>query len=177
MNAEAYMETQAFPWWLILLEGISALILGIFLFLAPGATLLVLVQFTGFYWLVKGIFQIVSIFIDNTLWGWKLFAGILGVIAGIFVVRHPLWSSLVLPATVAIIVGIQGIVVGIVNLILAFKGGGWGMGIVGALSILFGLILIFNPLISGAALVLFIAAAGVIGGIVAIVMAFRVRKA
>jgi uncharacterized membrane protein HdeD (DUF308 family) len=78
------------PWWLVLLEGIAAIILGLLLLTAPQATLLVLVQLLGIYWLVKGIFQIISIFIDSSRWGWKLFAGILGIVAGIIILGHPL---------------------------------------------------------------------------------------
>jgi uncharacterized membrane protein HdeD (DUF308 family) len=74
MTAEAArLKALNTPWWLVLLEGIAAIILGILLLTAPQATLFVLVQLLGIYWLVKGIFQIANIFIDSSRWGWKLF--------------------------------------------------------------------------------------------------------
>ena len=61
MSSEALsMETKARPWWLLLLEGIAAIIVGILLFTSTEKTLVVLVQFIGLYWLIRGIFDIVS---------------------------------------------------------------------------------------------------------------------
>jgi uncharacterized membrane protein HdeD (DUF308 family) len=178
MTTEAFaIERVENPWWLFLLEGITATILGILLFMAPGMSLLVLVTFTGFFWLVRGVFYITSIFVDNSAWGWKLFAGFLGVIAGIAVLRHPLWSALLLPATVAFLLGIQGVIVGIISLIFAFRGGGWGAGVVGLLNLIIGVVLMLNPLISGVTLVFVIGGFAVVGGILAIVTAFQLRKA
>ena len=58
-------EDVTFPWWLVLLEGIFAAIFGFLLLIAPGGTLIFLVQVLGFYLLLGGIFRIVSIFIDT----------------------------------------------------------------------------------------------------------------
>lgn len=169
------LEAAQFPWWLVLLEGIVTLIFGILLLTAPGATLVVIVQITGFFWLIQGIFQIVGIFVDSSLWGWKLFAGVLGIMAGILVLQHPLWSTVLLPSIVVIILGIQGIIFGVVGLVIAFRGAGWGVGILGALSILFGILLLSNPMLGTAALVMVLGVFAVIGGIASIVMAFQMR--
>ena len=177
MTAEAFtIDRVEYPWWLFLLEGITATVLGVLLFMAPGMSLLVLVTFTGFFWMMRGIFYITSIFVDNTAWGWKLFAGLLGVIAGLVVLRHPLWSALLLPTTLAFLLGIQGVIVGIVSLIFAFRGGGWGAGVVGLLNLIIGVVLMLNPLISGFTLVFVMGGFAVAGGILAIVMAFQARK-
>ncbi len=63
--AERTEERTGFPWWLVLLEGIAAAIIGLFLLTAPGATLFVLIQVLGIFWLVGGLFRIISIFLDN----------------------------------------------------------------------------------------------------------------
>jgi uncharacterized membrane protein HdeD (DUF308 family) len=160
-----------------LLEGIAAVIVGLFLLTAPGATLFVLVQVLGIFWLVGGIFRIVSIFLDSSLWGWKLVGGVLGILAGIVVLQHPLWSTVLVPAIYLIILGIQGIALGGVTLVTAFQGEGWGVGILGVLSIIFGLILLFNVWIGVAALPFVLGAFGIVGGVCAIVVAFRVRSA
>jgi uncharacterized membrane protein HdeD (DUF308 family) len=169
-------EETGFPWWLVLLEGIAAAIVGLFLLTAPGATLFVLIQVLGIYWLVGGIFRIVGIFIDNSLWGWKLVGGVLGILAGIVVLQHPLWSSVLVPAVYLVVLGIQGLVLGGVSLVMAFRGEGWGVGILGVLSIVFSLILLFNVWIGVAALPFLLGAFGVVGGILAIVAAFMMRK-
>jgi uncharacterized membrane protein HdeD (DUF308 family) len=87
---------------------------------------------------VGGILTLVSIFVDRRLWGWKLFAGVIGVWAGLSVIQHPLWSAVFLPTVLVILLGIQGIFYGIVYIIEAIKGLGWGTAILGALSILMG---------------------------------------
>jgi len=49
------------------------------------------------YWFVQGIFVLVGMFLARSAWGWKLFMGVLGIVAGIVVMRHPiaaLWPSL-----------------------------------------------------------------------------------
>ena len=169
-------EGTPVPWWLVLLQGIAAVIIGIFLLTAPGITLLFLVQVLGFFWLIGGILGIVIISIDSSLWGWKLVSGILGIIAGLVVLQHPLWSTILIPAVLVFFLGIQGIISGGASLILAFQGGGWGMGILGVLNVILGLVLLFNPLIGVAVLPFFLGALGLVGGIAAIVGAFAIRR-
>jgi uncharacterized membrane protein HdeD (DUF308 family) len=177
MSAQAapMQGSKGVPWWLVLIEGIFAVILGLLLFSYPGATTAVMVQFLGIYWLVAGMFRIISIFIDSSMWGWKLFAGILGVVAGLLILQHPLWSPFVVAGTLVIILGIQGIIFGVIGLVQAFMGGGWGVGILGALSIVLGLFLLANVWATALATPWVVGAFAVIGGIAAIVQAFRMR--
>lgn len=163
------------PWWLVLLEGIALIVLGILLLTSPGQTTVILVQFIGIYWLVAGMFKIISIFLDSSMWGWKLFAGIVGILAGIVVLQHPVWSPLVLGSTLIIILGIQGIVMGGVSIYQAFKGAGWGAGILGVVSLIFGVYLLLNVGQSTLVLPWVLGILAIIGGIAAIVMAFRVK--
>jgi uncharacterized membrane protein HdeD (DUF308 family) len=175
MSTAISAEEKTTPWWLVLINGIAALILGILLLTSPGSTVVFLVQFLGIYWLVAGIFQIIGIFVDSTAWGWKLFAGILGILAGIVILNHPLISPLVVGISITVILGVQGIIFGILGIIQAFQGAGWGAGILGALSIVFGLVLLFNAVLGAAALPWVLGIFGIVGGIAAIIAAFRMR--
>ena len=170
-------RNQIVPWWLVLIEGIAAIIVGIFLFTRPAATMILIVQFLGIYWLVSGIFTLVSLFWNRSVWGWKLFSGFLGIIAGIMIINNPLWSTLLVPATLVIVLGITGIFIGTGQLVQAFRGGGWGIGILGVLSIILGILLLTRPVIAGLALPLTLAFLLVGGGIVAIFAAFGLRGA
>ena len=172
----AVSDSRRTYWWLVLLQGIAAVILGILLLTNPVATTVILVQFLGIWWFVGGIFDIVGMFLDRTAWGWKLFSGILGIIAGLLILNHPLWATVLIPTTLVLIVGIFGIVIGIVSLIRAFQGAGWGTGVLGVLSILFGLVLVANPLLAAIGLPWVLGIFGIVGGIAAIVMAFRLRS-
>lgn len=172
----AEKETRRIPWWLLLLEGIALVILGVLWLTSPAATSLVFVTVVGWYWLIGGIFKIISIFLDHTMWGWKLFAGILGIIAGILVIQHPMWSTLVVGATLIIILGIQGLIYGGVSIYQAFKGAGWGVGILGVVSVIFGIYLLANIGASTFVLPWVLGILAIVGGIIAIVMAFRQRS-
>ena len=163
------------PWWLILIEGISLLILGILLLASPAMTTLWVVRFVGYYWLIAGIFKIISIFMDSSGWGWKLAGGILGIIAGLFVLGQPLVAPLIVGASLVIILAVQGLVFGAVSLVQAFRGGGWGPGILGAISILFGFMFLSNVWGYTLALPWAIGLMAVIGGVITIINAFRLR--
>ncbi|NIN65873.1 MAG: hypothetical protein GTO63_14505 [Anaerolineae bacterium] len=80
-------------WWIVWLRAIAPLILGIFLLGSPGMTTVVLVTFVGAFRLIDGIFSLVGMFIDRSAWGSKLALGILGILVGIYVLRHPIWAS------------------------------------------------------------------------------------
>ena len=164
------------PWWLVLLEGIFAAIFGALLLIAPGATLIFLVQVLGFYLLIGGILRLVSIFLDRSLWGLKLAVGILGILAGIVVLQHPLWSAIAIPTYIVYVVGFLAIFEGIGSLIQAFRGGGWGAGILGILLVIFGLILLFNAWIGVAVLPFVLGGFMLAGGVAAIVVSFYLRS-
>src|SRR5260370_40602989 len=130
------VEVPGLPWWIVLVEGIFALIFGIFLITAPGATSVFLVTVLGFYWLIRGIFSIIEIFIPNTgtHWGWLLFMGILGIIAGMAVLRHPAYATVFVGTFLIVFLAVDGLLMGLMGLVRAFMGAGWGTGILGALS-------------------------------------------
>src|SRR5215213_5747704 len=169
-------EDATFPWWLVLLEGIFAAIFGLLLLRAPGSTTFFLVQVLGFYLLIGGILRVVSIFIDHSLWGLKLVVGILGLFGGIVVLQHPLWSAIAVPAYLVYFIGFLAMFQGIGGLIQAFQGGGWGAGILGVLTVVFGLIVVLNPLMGVVALPFVLGGFMLVGGIFAVVASLRMRR-
>jgi uncharacterized membrane protein HdeD (DUF308 family) len=173
--AEVPQKEIASLWWLVLLRGIAVFLLGIFLLSSPAMTTVVLVTFIGAWWLVDGIFSLVGMFVDNTAWGLKLALGILGILAGIYVLRHPLWASILVVTFVVVLLGVQGLVMGIVSLIEGFRGGGWGSVVLGILYLIFGLLLLANTYVAALSLPIILGIFGIIGGIVTIVISLRVR--
>ena len=177
MSARAEESNQGtIPWWLILIEGIALVIMGILFFVRPAMTAVISIQLLGIYWIITGIFAIIRIFIDSSAWAWKLFIGIIGIVAGIVVINNPLFSALVVGNTAIIILGFGGIIIGIVNVVQAFRGEGWGVGLLGAASIILGLVLLDNRRILTIALPTTLGILGVLGGIIAIIAAFRQRS-
>jgi uncharacterized membrane protein HdeD (DUF308 family) len=159
--------------WLVLLLGIIAVIFGVLFFIYPVPTLEFLVILLGLYWLFNGIVVLISLFADKARLGWKLLVGILGVLAGVLVLAYPLYSAILIPTVFAIIIGVEGLIIGAVYMAQGFSGAGWGTAILGILSIIFGLVLIANPLVAAVGLVLLLAGLAIVGGIAAIVISFR----
>ena len=182
MSATA-METKQRPWGLTLVMGIIAIVFGAILLWAPAKTKVeayqILVALIGIYWLISGVIEIVAIFSDHQAWGWKLFVGIVSLIAGWYVLVYPVAAGVALPRIAVLVLGIWGLIEGIVLLMLAFKGGGWPAGILGGLAILFGVILLATWAVPGAGLAMLWTAAvvGLVGGVIMIVQAFRQRRA
>jgi uncharacterized membrane protein HdeD (DUF308 family) len=167
---------EALPWGLLLVEGIVVALFGLILLVAPGASLFFLVLLLGIYLFIAGIFRIVGIFLDSSSWGWKLAAGILCLVAGLAILSDPLWSTTLASTWLVILVGFLAMLQGVAGLVVALQGGGWGMGALSVLGILFGLFLVINPLIGVATLTLILAIFMLIGGMWAVVQAFRIRR-
>lgn len=182
MTAVATTQSQEkfFPWWLVLIEGIAAIILGLMFLIWPAKTSLVVAPLLGLYWMFDGIFAIVSIFIDKTAWGWKLFIGIIGILAGWFLFTSPVVGAFTLATTLVWLIGFMGLFSGIAKLIQAFQGGGWGAGLLGALMIFLGLIILnqalTTPLISAATVPYVVGFGALFFGVSALFMAFRLKK-
>jgi uncharacterized membrane protein HdeD (DUF308 family) len=168
-------EVIRVPWWIIALEGIVSLFIGLFLLFSPVLTTIALVQVLGIFWLVGGIFSILSLLVDRENMGWKLLSGLLGIIAGAFVFIYP-YSPFVILATLVIILGASSIVYGAVRFVWAFKGGGLGMGILGVLEIIIGIFLLANPLIGALVLPWAYGITLIVGGIAALIGGIRMRS-
>jgi uncharacterized membrane protein HdeD (DUF308 family) len=163
-------------WWVFLLQGFAGIIIGLMLITEPGATLVALTTVLGFYWLITGVLALVQVFVDRaTPWIWSLLAGLVGVLAGLFVLRHPLVAALTVPTVVVIILGIQGLVIGAVQIIGGFKGGGIGPFILGAINVLVGILLLGSPVAAALAVSLVFGVLLLISGAGLMILAFRVR--
>jgi uncharacterized membrane protein HdeD (DUF308 family) len=169
-------QARKTAWWLILLQGIAAIIIGILLLISPARTIAILVQLLGLYWLISGVFSLVSIILNTSSWGWKLAAGILGIIAGIIVIQYPLWTAFLIPATLLLYLAILGVINGIVQIVQGIRDGDGGAIGFGILSIAFGIILFFASPVLALTLPIVLGIVGIIGGVALIIMSFRVRR-
>jgi uncharacterized membrane protein HdeD (DUF308 family) len=169
-------QQQAGTWWLALLQGIAGILLGLMLMTAPGATLLALVTFLGFYWLITGVLALARVFVDRSAPRiWSVLIGIVGILAGIFVLNHPLLAKVTVPTMLVIIFGVEGLVMGGFEIIRGFRGGGMGAFILGVFNILIGLLLLGRPVAAALAVPFIFGLILLIEGIGLIIWAFRVR--
>jgi uncharacterized membrane protein HdeD (DUF308 family) len=170
-------------WWLVLLRGIAAVLLGILLFTNTAATLSVIIIFLGIYWVVDGISTLLASFIgreENSNWGWGIFVGIISILAGLAVLSQPVLTAIFTTSFIVSFVGIMIIIAGVWSIVTGFRlrktSGEWVMIIGGVLGLILGLLLVMNPLFSALVYVYIIAVFLIIGGFSLIVMAFQVKK-
>lgn len=175
-NYTIEMKRNAPPWWLVLGLGIAAVIFGILFFVGPVAKLTIIDQFLGIYWMITGVISVIMLTRDKAGWGWVLFNVVLGIVAGILIIEYPLWSTLAVPAVLAMIFGIIGLVIGLIQVDMAFHGDRWEVGILGVLSALLGILLIMQPAISDLVLPWLLGILLVGLGIVAIVAGFFEKR-
>ncbi len=176
MTGTAFLPQKSDIWWIFLLQGFAGIILGLMLVTEPGATIVALTTVLGFYWLITGLLGLVQVFVDrSTPWLWSLLGGLVGILAGLFVLRHPLVAALTVPTVIVIILGIQGLVMGALQIIGGFKGGGIGPFILGAINILVGILLLGSPIAAALAVPIVFGVLLLIQGAGLIILAFRVR--
>ena len=124
-------------WWIFLLQGFAGVILGLMSLPSPARRLWPDDgPLSWIYWLITGLLGLVQVFVDrSTPWMWSLLSGLFGILAGLFVLRHPLVAALTVPTVIVIILGIQGVAMGALQIIGGFKGGGIGPFILGAINV------------------------------------------
>jgi uncharacterized membrane protein HdeD (DUF308 family) len=176
MAMTAISKEQSSIWWVFLLQGVAGILLGLMLITDPGATLVVVVTFLGFYWLFTGIMALVRVFVDRSVpWIWSFLVGIVGIFAGLVVLRHPLFAALTVPAVIVIVLGVEALVMGVFDVIGGFSGGGIGSFFLGVINLVIGLLLLASPLSAALAVPLVFGVLLLIQGVALIILAFRIR--
>jgi uncharacterized membrane protein HdeD (DUF308 family) len=165
-----------FPWWLMLVWGILTLLIGCMFLITPGLTTELFITFIGAYWLVGGIFAIASLAVDRSHMGWKIFLSVINILAGIVILLHPFFAAIFALSFFVIFVGFWAIFIGISHLYHAWTMKDAGNAVLGIISLIFGLILLFNPFLA-AALVPFVAGGFcVVSGLASIGVSFMAKK-
>ena len=165
-------------WWMLLLRGIAAILFGVLAFAWPGVTLATLVLFWGAFVLVDGVLSLISAIRGGgpgSRW-WLALVGLAGIAAGIITFAYPGLTSLVLLFVIAFWAIVAGVfeIVGAVTLRKEIENE-WMLILAGALSVIFGVILLMQPAAGALALVWLIAGYAIAFGILNVIFAFRVR--
>lgn len=176
ISAQDMVGLQLFPWWLLLLWGILALLLGVALLFTPGITTILLITFMGAYWLVGGIFALASLVTDKSNMGWKIFLAIINILAGILILVYPIYATVFTLAIVVIFIGFWACFVGGAHLFQAFTTKDWGNGVLGIISLIFGIILLVNSFVAAILLPFVIGAFAIVMGLCSIFVSFTAKK-
>lgn len=166
-------------WWAILLRGMAAIVFGVLTFFWPGVTLAALVLLFGAYALVDGIAAIIlgiREFGERERWWATLIVGFVSLAAGIITFLMPNITALALLLVIASWAIVRGVfeIAAAIRLRHAIEGE-WLLGLAGALSIAFGVMMLLFPGAGALALVLWIGAFAFVWGVTLVVLSFRVR--
>ena len=175
VDSELGYEPLYSPWWVVLLEGIFAIIVGLFLLYSPAITTVILIQVLGIFWLAGGILSVLGAFVFSGNRMWKLLSGILSIIAGIVILTYPIYSPFIVLTLFVIFIGVWAIISGAVKLVSGLKGEGLGTGILGIVTIILGLLLLANALVGALALPWVFGIFLVIGGIGGVIGGLKMR--
>jgi uncharacterized membrane protein HdeD (DUF308 family) len=173
------LHALAKNWWLLLLRGIAAIVFGVLAMVWPSITLWSLIILYGAYVLVDGAFALGAAIFGGSpapRW-WLAIVGLLGIAAGIVAFALPLLTGL----TLLLIIGSWAIVSGVFEIIGAIRlrneiDNEWMLILHGAISVLFGALVIINPGAGAVAIVWMIATYAIVAGVILCALAFRLRK-
>jgi uncharacterized membrane protein HdeD (DUF308 family) len=175
-NAQALCRRT---WWVFLVGGLASVIFGILAFMQPGIALLVLSIFFAAAILVDGASNIVGAVQHREKDGWwiMLLIGLLGVVAGGYALLNPPVSMMAF----IFLVAFEAILLGVFLLMLGYKvrkatSREWILYLTGALSVLFGILVIMNPAAGGRSVVYLIAGWALVIGALKVLFAFKVKN-
>jgi len=174
------VHTFKLNWWLLALRGLVAVLFGVLAFMWPGATLITLVWLFGAFALVNGILSLVLA--AKTPKGYPkvgslIFGGLLGILAGLLAFVMPGITALGL----LILIAAWAIVTGIMELVAAVRlrkiiNNEWLLVLAGIASVVFGVLLLFQPAAGALVLIWWIGAWALLFGILLMILAFRMRN-
>jgi uncharacterized membrane protein HdeD (DUF308 family) len=174
------LEVLARYWWAVVLRGVAALIFGLVALIWPQITLLTLVIVFGAYAVVDGVLALGSAITGGRTTagsrGWLAVEGVLGIIAGIVALVWPGITALVLLWLIAF----WALVTGIFEIVAAVRlrreiRGEWMLALSGALSVLFGLLLIVWPASGARAVAFLIGLYAIVFGVALVALGLRLR--
>jgi DNA-binding winged helix-turn-helix (wHTH) protein/uncharacterized membrane protein HdeD (DUF308 family) len=164
-------------WWLSWLNGLAGIILGLMLFTVPNITTAALVSFLGFYGFIMGMLALVRIFVDHSVpWIGSLVIGITGILAGLFVVRYLLVAAPILPTAFVVVLGVQSLIMGALEIVIGVMGAGIAWFILGTIYLLTGLLLLGSLHAAVLAAPLAFGVLFLFQGVALSVVAFRARN-
>lgn len=154
------------------ITGLVSLVLGLLVLFWPGATLEVLAFLFGLYFLVAGAIRILLGVFTGLGAGLKILNILVGLallVVGVIAIRNPMATLTAL----ALLIGIAWIVEGVMVLAESDRGGSrWFAIVLGILSILAGIVVLFIPVGTLAVLVIYGGIFLVVLGIIQIIRAF-----
>jgi uncharacterized membrane protein HdeD (DUF308 family) len=163
-------------WWVTVLVGILSLVAGIILVFKPSNSLATLAVIFGIFLLIDGIGELVASLTgaaENR--GLAAIVGVLGIVIGIALIRHPFHGV----TAIGLLIGIWLVAAGVVRLVRALVVGGytWLGVLIALLEVLVGIAIVSDPHIGYATLAVLIGIWLILSGIGTVALGMTIRRA
>jgi uncharacterized membrane protein HdeD (DUF308 family) len=170
------LRSIASLWWLTAVVGVLSVIAGVVVVLKPSNSLSAIAVVIGIFVLIEGIVALVAAIGHDTQGrGLLVVFGVLSLIVGVFLIRHPIHGV----TFVALLVGVWLIAMGAIRLVQAFEEHehrGWRL-LVAVVEMIAGIVIVSDPNIGIATLALLLGIALILNGIALAVAGFVLRGA
>lgn len=174
-----FAEWLSRHWWVFVLRGVLAILLGVATFLWPAITLATLVIFFGAYAFVDGVFALVAAFRrERPAPGWLLaLEGVIGIGVGVLTLFAPGITALALLLYIAI----WAVATGVLEIAAAIAlrkeiENEWLLALGGAASLAFGLLLLLRPSAGALAVLWLIGAYAIAFGVLYVLLGLRLHR-
>jgi uncharacterized membrane protein HdeD (DUF308 family) len=178
MSADAQALVKR-AWWVFIVGGIAMVLFGLLAFSNPGVALLVLATFFAASILVDGVSNVVGALQNREKDGWwiLLLMGLLGATVGAYALFNPPLSIMAF----ILLVAFEAMALGLFLVMLGYKvrkatSREWMLYLAGALSILFGVLVIVNPMSGSRTIIYMIASWSLVIGTLKVAFGFKVRN-
>jgi len=167
-------------WWIVLLKGIAAIILGLLFITNVVALILAL----GVYLLAAGALDIFYALTaggkEKSRW-WGVAGGVLQIVVGGVILAKPIYATTFFAALSVYFVAFASLFAGFMAIIRGVQlrkyiENEWTLIIAGVLLLLYGGLLLIDPEVSAVALAWAVGIASLVGGVLLIIFAFRLRQ-
>ncbi len=178
----APVDARAFckrTWWVFLIGGLASVAFGLLAIYDPAVALFVLAMYFAATIMVDGVFNIIGAVQHREKDGWwlMLLIGFLGTLLGIYALLNPPVSM----AALIYLVAFMAILLGVLLIAMGRKLGDaiereWVLYLCGALSILWGALIVFQPAQNALSVVYFIASWAIATGALRIFFALKAKN-
>ena len=171
-------SAMAAHWWTLALRGVIAILFGVLAFVSPGAVMLSLALLFAVYLIVDGVIGLFAAFRTSHAdhrWWFLLAEAALSILMGVLALAFPAGAILAF----VIVTAVWALMSGGFLLAAAFRfhhGRLW-LAVGGAISIVWGVLLIVAPLMGAVVLTWWLGAYAVLFGIVLVAAGLKLRSA
>jgi uncharacterized membrane protein HdeD (DUF308 family) len=180
-NLITKIENDIKHWWTFLIAGVLLIVMGILVYIFPVIFYLNLGWFIGAVISVEGIIHVIFAISNHKKlpsWGWGLTTGMMELFLGSILFFYPGITIITIPLIVGFWLVIRG--VSLISYSIDLKkhhADTWGWLLAGGImTLVFALMIIYNPLMGAFFLVIWTGLGFIIAGIFNIILAFHFKK-